>query len=171
MTLLTEKPPVAGSETLRLRRRLRSMSTLVIVLAVALVGLGVWATYDFITESDTAVPGEIQTLLDDYRDAWNNYDDDAFLGLVTDGYRFEFAGDVTGAQDQAVAIVASETVDGHVEKVGKTIMYGDGPSYFVAQANHTTSEGVDLDGISLFTIVKDGDVFKIHRHVFVGSFE
>lgn len=124
-----------------------------------------------VSGSDTAVSGEIETLLEDYRAAWNDYDSEAFLALVTDDYTFEFAGDVTTAEEQAAGIANSEFINGHVEKVGAPIMFGDGPNYFVAEANRTTSSDIDMDGISLFTIVQDGDVYKIHSHVVVGSLE
>ena len=172
MTALTEKPGrVTGDQSGRLQGRLRAMTITVVVLAVAVLGLGAWLIYDMVAGSDTAVSGEIETLLDDYRAAWNDYDSEAFLALVTDDYTFEFAGDVTPAEQQAVAIANSEFVNGHVEKVGESIMYGDGPNYFVAQANRTTSSQIDMDGISLFTIVQNGDVYKIQSHVFVGSLE
>ena len=77
---------------------------------------------------------------------------------------------MTAASEQAVAIAESETIQGHVEKIGDPILYGDGP-FYVAQANRTTSTVVDMDGISLFTIIQEGDMFKILDHVFIGSME
>lgn len=171
MTALTEKQGQATrDDSARLRGRLRAMTITVIVLAVALIGLGAWVIYDLVAESDTAVSGEIETLLDDYTTAWNDYDSEAFLALVTDDYTFEFADEVTGAEAQAMAISQGEFYDGQVEKVGDPIMFGDGP-FYVAQANHTSSTTVDMDGISMFTIVEEGDTFLIQSHVFIGGME
>ena len=172
MTALTEKPGrVTGDQSGRLMGRLRAMTITVVVLAVAVLGLGAWLIYDTVTGSDTAVSGEIETLLDDYVAAWNDYDSEAFLALVTDDYTFDGASGPTTAEQTAVAISNNEFTDVNVEEVGDPIMFGDGPNYFVARANRITSSQTNMDGISLFTIVQQGDVYKIFSHVFVGSLE
>ena len=43
---LTEKSQVAGPETQRERGRIRALTVTVVVLAVALIGLGAWVVYD-----------------------------------------------------------------------------------------------------------------------------
>jgi hypothetical protein len=171
MTTLTDRPSdVAGGETARLRRRLRAMTVTVVVLAVALIGLGAWVVYDLVAQPDTAPTAEIEALLDDYTTAWNEYDGDAFLALVTDDYVHEYAGFGSTAESVAADIESNEVFENTVEKVGDPIMIGEGPRYYVAQANRLTSVGgVRLEGISLFTIIQEGDMFKIQEHVFIGE--
>lgn len=171
MTALTEKPTGVEGETARLRRRLRTMTTMVIVLAVALIGLGTWMVFDAVSGSDTAATSEIETLLDDYGAAWNDYDAEAFLALVTDDYVHEYAGSTSTAAETAATIETGSSYGTQVEPIGDPIVNGKGPAYFVAQADVLTSSETELSGISLFTIVEDGGVYRIQSHIFVGSLE
>jgi hypothetical protein len=73
---------------------------------------------------------------------------------------------VTPADEQAAAIVSSEAIAGNVETVGAPITYGDGPTYFVTQFDLTTSTVMDMEGISVITVIEDGDVFRVQHHLF-----
>ena len=171
MTALTEQSVRLDDQKLaRLQRRLRALTTTVIVLAVALIGLGAWVIYDLVTESDTAATGEIETLLEDYQTAWNEYDGEAFLALVTDNFVHEYAGFSSDADSTAAQIESNEVFENNIETLGEPIMSGDGPTYYVAQVDVLTSQGdAELQGVSLFTIVDDADVLRIQQHVFVGQ--
>lgn len=166
MTALTERPDVAeSSELQRAHGRIRALTITVVVLAVALVGLGAWVIYDQVADTDTSVTGEIQSLLDDYTAAWNDYDSEAFLALVSDDYTF----DGTGVDAMASRISQLGGLDWNVEVIGDPIMAGDGPFYFVAQVNHVTNVIGDEDGVSLFTIVESDGSYLISEHVFTGG--
>lgn len=169
MTVVTDnRSEVAGGETARLRGRIRNMTIAIVVMAVALIGLGAWVIYDLVAESETTVSGEVEALLDDYTAAWNDYDGAGFLALVTDDFVHQVGNTISGADDIAANIEAGAAYETTIERMGEPIMHGDGP-YFVAQVNSVTSETTQLDGISVFTIVQDGDAYKIQSHVFVGS--
>jgi flagellar basal body-associated protein FliL len=60
---------------------------LIVVMAIALVGLIAWMTLAMRPNSPTAAPPEIQQLIEDYTAAFNNYDAEALEGLVTNDYR------------------------------------------------------------------------------------
>ena len=60
---------------------------LIVLLAVAVVGLIAWMTLAMRPNSPNAAPGEIQQLMEDYAAAWNAQDPDALEALVTDSYR------------------------------------------------------------------------------------
>lgn len=170
MTTLTEKPAdQTGLEVRRLQGRLRAMTIAVVLLAVAVIGLGAWVIYDLVSQSDTAVTGEVESLLDDYTTAWNAHDGEAFLDLVTASYTFEYAGDVNSAEEEAAVIDGLGVYDWSVETVGDPIMFGDGPTYYVAVADHITSNAGDSNGISLYAISQVGDTYKIANHIFVGG--
>ena len=66
MTALTDRPKEAG-DLKKVEGRNRFLVITVIVMAVALVGLGTWVIYD---QATTGVDGEIQQVLDDYLAAW-----------------------------------------------------------------------------------------------------
>jgi hypothetical protein len=167
MTAVTERQTREPRESLH--GRVRNLTITVIVLAVALIGLAAWTIYDLASESETAISGEVQTLVDDYLGAWNDHDPDAFMGLVTDDYSFAgMGGEWVAAAQVASDIAGAEGSGWHVERVGEPIMSGDGP-WFVSTAARFTgwtfgSEGVD--GISQFVIVDDGGVLKIESHVY-----
>lgn len=160
MTILTDRP-ATRDEWVR-GGRVRGLTITVIVLVLALIGLGAWAVYDYVGERDSAVSGDVQTLLDDYTAAWNEHDGTAFLALVTSDYTFDNGVTVTSAEDQAVVIGASTSFA--VEVVGEAIMVGDGP-WTVAQANQTTYLDTDSLGMSILTVVEQGGVLKVASHV------
>ncbi len=169
MTTLTDRRTQESPDLERLHARIRNLTITVIVLAIALLGLGAWMVYDYTTGSDTAVTGDIESLVDDYNAAWNNYDADAFLALVTDNYTFEGPAGTFSAEDQATGLTALRFYDWNVEMTGDRIMVGDGPSYFVVQPNQVTSTVDDYDGISVFTIVNQDGVYLISHHMFMGN--
>ena len=161
MTTLRNRPVSRYEERMQ-DRRLRGLTTAVVFLVAALIGLGIWAIYDYVGERDSAVTGDVQTLLDDYTAAWNDHDGAAFLDLVTSDYTFDNGFTVTNAENQSRAIETS--TDFVVEELGEPIMVGDGP-WIVAQANHTTYGSSDLDGMSLITVVEEGGMLKIASHI------
>jgi hypothetical protein len=107
-------------------------------------------------------------LLTDYTAAWNEYDGEAFLALVTDSYTFEYAGDVRTASEQASEIASLGAFDWSVETIGDRIVSGDGPTYLVASADRVSNNIGDTDGISVSTIVQDGFTYRVAHHLNVG---
>lgn len=176
MTALTKPPEQVNLALLdRARRRNRLLTITVIALAVALLGLGVWAIYDQTTSPETAVTDEIQTLVGDYLAAWNSYDEEAFLLLVTANYRLDIVGRADSLTLQAAGTSALfdtlEANDWVESAIGEPIMTGENP-WYVALVEHFTSpeygpEGAD--GVSTFTIVDDDGTLKVARHDYVGN--
>ena len=173
MATITDAPDRTSTREMEtLRGRARNLTVTVIVLAVALLGLGAWVTYDYYANRDTAVSGDVTTLLDDYTAAWNNHDSEAFLELVTDDYTF--SSDVmfgtepiyTTAEGQAMLIGA--VGDFNVEVIGEPIMTGNGP-WYVAQVNRVGSESDLSDGISNFVIVDEGGTLLVASHIWTGN--
>jgi hypothetical protein len=148
----------------------RTLKALVIVLAVALVGLGGWVIIDRSSTSDTAPSDDVAQLWDDYSDAWNNYDSEAFLGLVTSDYTFVSEQGTNSAADQAVEITRLGSYGWHVTPVGDAAMAGDGP-WYVTQVNEVefSTGTAPVEGISVMTIVDDGGVLRISNHTFFGD--
>jgi hypothetical protein len=149
----------------------RFLIALVVVLAAAVVGLGAWLIIDQTSSSDVATTDEVQQLIDDYHDAWNDHDGDAYLELVTDDAVFVTSLASTPAATQARTISAGERTDWQVEPVGEPIMTGDGP-WYVAQANRLTAAVYPDDGyegLSILTIVDDDGTLLVDRHLYVGQ--
>ncbi|MGB5433447.1 MAG: nuclear transport factor 2 family protein, partial [Acidimicrobiia bacterium] len=65
----------------------RGPTVLIVVLAVALVGLVAWMVFMMRPNSPTAASPEIVQLMEDYTAAWNAQDADALEAVVTDEYR------------------------------------------------------------------------------------
>jgi hypothetical protein len=167
VTTLTGSQTKKSAEIERLQGRIRGLTMTVVLLAIALLGLGAWIIYDSVAGSDTAVTGDIETLLDDYAAAWNNYDSEAFLALVTDDYTFEGAGEVNTADEEALGIAQLGAYDWNVTITGDRVIAGDGPTYVALQTNQVTSTAGDMDGISVFTIVETDGSYLISGHRFV----
>ena len=147
----------------------RTLKAIVIALTVALVGLGAWVIIDRSSTSDTALSDDVAQVWNDYSDAWNNYDGDAFLALVTPDYTFVNGQSTTNAESQARSIENASTVDWHATMVGEPTMVGDGP-WYVSQAGQVemTSLPEPIEGISVLTIVDVGGELKVANHTFYG---
>lgn len=167
VTMLTGSQTTGSPEIGRLRGRIRGLTITVVVLAVALLGLGAWMIYDYAAGSDTSVTGDIETLLDDYSAAWNDYDSQAFLALVTDDYTFEGAGEVNTAEEEALGIAQLGAYDWVVTVTGDRVVAGNGATYVVLQPNEVTSTIGDMEGISVFTIVETDGTYLISGHRFI----
>lgn len=148
----------------------RTLQAIAIALAVALVGLGAWAIIDRTATPETAPTDDVAQLWDDYSDAWNNYDGDAFLQLVTSDYTFVTEGGATTAAAQAAYIDRMGSYDWHVTPLGEPVMAGDGP-WFVSQVNRVEDNTMSepLEGISVMTIVDDDGVLRVANHTFFGD--
>ena len=96
MSTTFDTPP-ADHKVEEAHRTNRWLVAAVVILAIALVVLGAWVVNDVTAESGTEPPAEVQALIADYGEAWNAYDGDRFLGLVSDSY--EFYDDHTVARD------------------------------------------------------------------------
>ena len=148
----------------------RTLTAIVIVLAVALVGLGAWVIIDRASTPDTAVSDDVAQVWDDYSDAWNDYDGDAFLDVTTDDFTFVTEDGTTTASTQAMYIDRLGAYDWQVTPIGERVMAGDGP-WFVSQVqqvqDNTMTEPVE--GISVLTIVDDGGVLRAANHTFFGD--
>jgi hypothetical protein len=142
----------------------------VIVLAVALLGLGAWTVYSLTSADENAVTAEVQTAVEDYLAAWNEYDGDAFRSMITDNFEFGFFGDESWpVDDVAAGLVGGEAIDWHVELIGDPIMIGSDPWMIGAtinvlgtDAHHNPPDGIDMAAV--FFIVDDGGTFKVTQH-------
>ena len=159
----------------------RGPTVLIVVLAVALVGLVAWMVFMMRPNSPTAAPPEIVQLIEDYNAAWNAHDVDAIAGLVTDSYRIHsdlesFDYDVEGLRTSLMPML----VDWDWQ------VTNDGPYYAVTGADYTwyvSSEGavINRGGIDyvqngLLRVVRQfpdtsdsNGVYRIAEHTFMGG--
>lgn len=168
MTKSIEAETVEIPQEKRSQGRTRVLTFTVAILAMALVGLGGWTVYNLVSESDTAIPGEIDAVLEDYIAAWNENDSEAFLALTTDDYRLEYGGFALTAQQIATDMTRLDKGDFVVEVIGDPIRSGDGPVYHVAHASLITERGFSPQNVmTVYTIVeRDGDFLISHHSSF-----
>ena len=118
-------------------------------------------------DTDTGISDEVQELMYEYTQAWNDNDGDAFLSLVTDDFRMVTSAAETNAAQQASII--EQRWSWTVEEVGEGVMTGDGP-YYVAVVDRLESETAEtLTGVSTVTVVDDGGTLKVSEHVYTGD--
>lgn len=154
-------------------RRLKTTNRILLITAIVLgllaIGFAAWAVYGLNTEPDNAVSTEIQSLVDDYEAAWNNYDGDAFLALVTDDFRGDYGSGEIGAAYQASEInYMLGNYDWSIERIGDPTMSGDGPWYVVTTQRLTNTTGTS-HGVSVLTVVDDGGMLRIAEHLWIGD--
>ena len=151
--------------------RKRSSTTALAAAVVTVVMVSGVAGCDGGDEGSTALSSEVQELVDEYAQTWNDNDGDAFLALVTDDYRF-----VSLIQDQDAEAMAADISAGQysstIGQVGDGIMTGDGPYYYGSIVNELVGPEDDdrITGISTFVVLDDGGVLKIAQHAYTGQF-
>lgn len=155
------------NEMLRLEKRNRWLSWLLGILAVAVVGMGVWLAAEVTSSDDASLTSEVQVALDAYLDAWDTTDGAAFLAATTADYTFVSNGREFGVEDRAASLDVLSYW--RTERLGLTVA-GDGP-YYVAIASRVypsaLSEG--NEGQSIMTIEQVDDTWKVSQHTWIGN--
>jgi hypothetical protein len=132
---------------------------------------------------ETAIPGEITQLLEDYDAAFNAYDADAFQALVTEGYmayRTEYDSHYavssgiaeTSPVEWVIAGLKSyyPNLEFRIERRGQAIVSGDGPwlvSQVLFEEYNDPKYPNGIEGISTVTIVDEDGTLKVARDIFV----
>lgn len=148
-------------------RRPTGLVATVVVLLLAVVGLIIWPIGG--NDSDASLPDDVEQLLDDYEDAWNDYDAEAFLELTTGDYvmRTQRNGE-SGRQAQASIIASLGTSEWRTTRAGDPIVTGDGP-WQVAQQTDMSATFLPVgeeSGISTFVVVVEDGVPKVASHTY-----
>lgn len=184
MTALTDRPQVETPSWEQMQRRNRFLTVTVIVLAVALVAVGIWVVYDQTAGVEGAVTPEIEQLLGDYETAFNNYDPDAWRALVTDDFLVEdrahfqpgdelfyVRGESSTVDEAAGSLGASfRLYDVQMEFVGEPMMAYDGP-WYVAQLENATDKDNQYSGMSVYVIVDEDGTLKVADKIWAGFLE
>ena len=172
MTTMIDRPEtVAESRLEQMQAHNANLRTTVAVLVIIAVALGGWILFDYLGEAEVAPSSAVSQLVDDYTQAWNEYDEAAFLELTTAGYRFEAAGGMDYRQaDQANQIGSVlPRFAWNVERLAAPMVTGDDP-YYVSWPIRVTTNIREAEGIAILTVVSDGDGYLVSRHVVIGDF-
>ena len=174
MTAPTDRPKEAG-DLKKVEGRNRFLVITVIVMAVALVGLGTWVIYD---QATTGVDGEIQQVLDDYLAAWEARDEAAVRSVTTEDFvineylyhddrirGFGLSGIESGDIDDVVNLGFDTAWTN--EHVGDPIVTGEGP-WFVSVEENWEGTAAREEGQANYTIVEVDGVLKIANHYWAG---
>ncbi|MFN2122971.1 MAG: hypothetical protein ACK2UP_05660 [Candidatus Promineifilaceae bacterium] len=151
-------------------------------LLLAIFGLQACATANVPQSDQTTIPPKLEQVIEDYITAYNEYDTEAFQAVITDGYML-YEGDSYSTSNVSNPVCngfdaeeMSTYIEGYnmrrvyqFELIGEPIVTGDGP-WIVSQVIHVSAIDYPsgLSGISTFTIVDEGGIFKVTRDVFVG---
>lgn len=167
----THAPETAGPVQSGARTN-RGLVVLVTALTVITLGLAGWLAYTLAQTPETALSDDVATVVEDYHDAWNAYDGEAFLTMVTSDYRFNSEPGDPGESAEATAQMISNdlrAIGWAVTQLDVPRMVGDDTRVLVSAANRltATSSIQESDGFSLITLVKDGGSWKVRSHVFV----
>ncbi len=155
--------------------RNRFLVITVIVMTVALVGLGTWVIYD---QATTGVDGEIQQVLDDYLAAWGARDEAAVRSVTTEDFVIN---EYIYHDDPIRGFGLSEHIRGDIdsvvwqgfnsvwtiEQVGDPIVTGEGP-WFVSVEENWEGTAAREEGQANYTIVEVDGVLKIANHYWAG---
>ncbi len=149
----------------------------IVIMAIALVGLIAWMTLAMRPNSPTAAPPEVQQLMEDYSAAFNAYDADAIEAVVTDGFEMHgnlASGSLSWANDmeslRSTFLPMLEGWEWNNPYDGPYYAVGSESTMFISSegGRMTATSGDypdgDKDSVSLFRIVREGDEWKIAEH-------
>lgn len=157
------------------RKPNRGPTILIVVLAVAVVGLVAWMVFMMRPNSPTAAPPEIVQLMEDYNAAWNAHDADALEALVTQGYRIygpESAGfdhDMESVRTYLMPLLVDW--DWQVSAIGP--LYAVNTSGFTwavtGEGSTITRNGIDREQNAVWTVVAPNGTYLVSEHYMVGG--
>jgi len=170
-----ERTDAENQATAKTEQRSRWPIVVIVVMAIALVGLIAWMTLAMRPNSPTAASPEIVELMEDYTAAWNAYDSDALEGLVTDNYRLhsDFVDyDLAGVQGYFFEL-------GSLAGMAWSVT-NDGPYYAVAGDSsgtwYVSSEGVvinrsgtDHPQNGVWKVVERDGAYLVSEHFYMGG--
>ena len=180
MTSTSEQPQ---SETVRhpdqSPHRKRPLHITIAVLAVIAVTLGIALVNQSSSDNDgTAVPEDVQAVLDDFLVATNTGDYEAMKALVTSSFRRPmYEGDPFGSSPyrnvmtiEYFSFFDREEPEFEVERIGDPIVQGEGPWYVsVAENWEYPAQQVQYESIYTYVVVVDtDDVLRIDDAYWVG---
>jgi hypothetical protein len=153
----------------------RGPTVLIVVLAVALVGLIAWMVFMMRPNSPTAASPEIVQLMEDYTAAWNAQDADALEALVTDGYRIYSPASQSFDHDmESVRSYLFPLLDGMDWQVSNNGNYyavnTSGYTWAVTGEGSTiTRNGTDHEQNAMWTVVAPDGKYLVSEHYMVGG--
>ena len=166
MTDVTDRPPTKAAEVDSVKRTNRLLVITVVVLAMALVGLGAWALLDD-GSSEAAPPAAVEQVIASYEEARNTLNPELFESIVTDDFTAPYTTFTVGASqvwdtgtstrtDVLHGLTTSEGwVAWEVSRVGDPTSVGDGPWHVSVPTVWVISGGA-WEGIAVYTVVDDG---------------
>ena len=150
------------------------------VLVVAVIALAAWVIVERGSDADSAMPEDIEALIDDYLEAWEQRDEEAMRNIVTldfvvNEYYYEgsidrvFMTEVISDDLEGVLNVGfSPRREWTTEQVGDPIIVGEGP-WFVAIGENWILETWRADGMAHYVIVEENGKLKIANHYWAGE--
>ena len=148
----------------------------IVLMAIALVGLIAWMTLAMRPNSPTAAPPEIVELMQDYSEAWNAYDADALEAVVTPSYRIH--GPESGGFDHGIESIRSYLIpqldewDWHLTSDGPFYaVVGDSPGtwYVSSEGAVINRNGRDHNQNAVWMIVERDGAFLVSEHFMMGG--
>jgi len=166
----------------RQNRILKIVLLVVVVIALALGGILLWSVAD--DDSGTAVPDEVEQVLDDFVASINSEDYEALLAVTTDDFvRPEYWTRNDGVTEPLRSVITLEDFEDYykepqdyvVTNIGDPLINGDGP-WFVSLAQRWETPTVPgfsgaadyYDVVYTFSIVDDDGTLKVDEGYWTG---
>ncbi len=167
-----EQTDTEDQTTEKKEQRSRWPIVVIVVMAIALVGLIAWMTLAMRPNSPTAAPPEIVQLMEDYGAAWNAYDADALEAVVTSSYRIHGVSDydIEGVRSYMMPLL--EGWDWHTTNYDPFYaVVGDlsGTWYVSSEGSFVSRSGTDHNQNSVWIVVERDGTYLVSEHFMWGG--
>lgn len=170
-----ERTDTEDRTTEKTEHRSRWPIAVIVVMAIALVGLIAWMTLMMRPTSPMAAPPEVVELMEEYNAAWNAYDADALEVLVAPQYRIHSQGEVVDYDMEGVRSYLfgfTESVNWHVTNEGPhyAVETGTGTWLVSSEGSAINRSGIDHPQMAVLEVVTGTDgTLLVADHYFVGG--
>jgi len=169
-----DKADTEDRTTENTEHRSRWPIVVIVVMAIALVGLIAWMTLMMRPNSPVAAPTEIEELMQEYGVAWNAHDADAIEALVAPQYRVHAQEgidyDMEGVRNSLIGYL--DSMNWHTTNEGPfyAIETGAGNWLVSSEGETITRSGSDYPTMDALLIVKGPDgALLVADHYFMGG--
>lgn len=165
MTSVTDRPRQEPPEVAEVKKRNRFLTVTLVVVAVALIGLGAWVVFDG-DSAEVTPPAEVLEVIANFEEAISTDDVELLESTLAEDFTWPYAwypvggsrtfleGELSRAETVHRTTVNDRWVEWIRSPIGDLTTIGEGP-WHVSMPTRWDLQGGAWEGITIYTVVED----------------